>query len=183
MATAIRSDSSSPTFLMWWTVPRGTHTRSSLVASITVPPVSSHCRRPARMTHHSSKSLCQCGRLPLPGPLAISVTRFLSSWSRRTDHGGGPIFSTTSPMRVCSMLGHDAFTTRGGMGPLTTSVMLSWVAGSTGVVMLTTVTQPECDGLSGSAAAGQGADCAERQQQQVDDQVQRASDDGPGQQQ
>ena len=74
MATASRSESSAPTLLMWCTVPRGTHTISSLPARTIVPPVSSHCNVPASTTHHSSKSLCQWGRLPPPGGLAISVT-------------------------------------------------------------------------------------------------------------
>src|SRR5438128_1268447 len=53
----------------------------------------------------------------------------------RTDHGGGPIFSTRSRMRVCSMFGQAALVTLGGIGPLTTSVMLSAVAGSAVVLM------------------------------------------------
>src|SRR5882672_10719493 len=120
---------------MWCTVPRGTHTISSLPASITVPPVSSHFSRPAMMTHHSSKSLCQCGRLPVPGGLAINVTRLRSSAISRTDQGGGPDLATTSAMRMCRLFGQVGFITRGGIGPLTTSVMLSLVAGSVGAVI------------------------------------------------
>src|SRR5439155_601291 len=64
---------------------------SSLFARTVVPPVSSHWGVPARTTHHSSKSLCQCGRLPPPGGLAISVTSWRSSAMMRLDQGGGLI--------------------------------------------------------------------------------------------
>ena len=75
-------------FRMWCTVPRGTHTMSSLAASTTTPPVSSHCRRPPSTTHHSSNSRCQCGRLPPPGGEAMRVTRLRSSAMIRLDQGG-----------------------------------------------------------------------------------------------
>src|SRR5712691_98555 len=55
---------------------------------------------------------------------------------RRTDQGGGPLLATTSWMRVCRALGQDGLTTRGGIGPLTTSVILSRVGGSTRVFTL-----------------------------------------------
>src|ERR1051326_2616279 len=131
----MRNDRSSPILVMWCTVPRGTHTTSPLTASIRAPPVNSQRRRPARIIHHSSKSLCQCGRLPPPGPAAISVTRFRSSWINRTDQGGGPIRATTSSIRVWNTFGKLALTTRGGIGPLTTSVIFNWHAGSAGAVM------------------------------------------------
>src|SRR6478672_6306300 len=75
---------------------------SPLMASTTTPPVSSHCRRPASTTHHSSNSRCQCGRLPPPGGEAIRVTRLRSSAMRRRAHGPGPMRATTSATRVRS---------------------------------------------------------------------------------
>src|SRR5438045_8715358 len=59
----------------------------------------------------------------------------------RTDHGGGPLLATTSRMRVCRALGQVGFKTRGGIGPLTTSVMLSSVGGSTGTLTFGASTQ------------------------------------------
>src|ERR671919_335648 len=117
MATARRSGSSSPTLRMWRTAPRGTQTMSSLPARTTTPPVSSHSRRPARTTHHSSNSRCQCGRLPPPGALAISVTRLRSSAIIRLDQGGGPICVVTSAIRVCRTLGQVELAAEGGVGP------------------------------------------------------------------
>jgi hypothetical protein len=38
-------------------------------------------------------------------------------------------------MRMCKLFGQVGFITRGGIGPLTTSVMLSIVAGSVGTVI------------------------------------------------
>ena len=102
--------------LVW--VPRGTQTMSSLFARTTTPPVSSHSRRPASTTHHSSNSRCQCGRLPPPGGLAISVTSWRSSAMIRLDHGGAPIWPTTSATRVCGTLGQAALAAAGGVGPL-----------------------------------------------------------------
>src|SRR5437660_1409004 len=52
------------------------------------------------------------------------------------ERGGGPVVATTSWMRVCGALGEDGLTTRGGIGPLTTSVILSRVGGSTRVFTL-----------------------------------------------
>src|SRR3990170_883872 len=116
MATARRSDSPSPTFRIWWTVPRGTHTMSSLAAWMTVPPVSSHSRRPSSTTHHSSNSRCQCGRLPPPGALAISVTSWRSSAMIRFAHGAGPLVAAGFATRVCRTWGPVA-PAAGGLGP------------------------------------------------------------------
>src|SRR5215216_4352173 len=125
IATAKRSVISSPTARMWWTVPLGTQTMSSFCARTTVPPVSSHSSWPAITTHHSSKSRCQCGRLPLPGVVAIRVTMLRSSSITRADHGAGPRCATISAILVCSTFGQLAFMTRGAIGPsVTTSVML-----------------------------------------------------------
>src|SRR5215470_11062522 len=118
MATARRSEFSVPTVLMWCTVPRGTQTMSSFFAPKRMPPVSSHVNSPARTTHHSSKSACQCGRLPPPGRLQISVTSWRSSWMTRRDQGGGPILATRSATRVRSVLGPSGFAARGGVGPV-----------------------------------------------------------------
>src|SRR5882724_3945390 len=130
MATARRSEFSVPTVLMWCTVPRGTQTMSSLRASTTMPPVSSHVNSPARTTHHSSKSACQCGRLPPPGRLAISVTSWRSSWMTRRDHGGGPILATRSATRVRSVLGPSGLAARGGVGPVAKCGMVMVVIGT-----------------------------------------------------
>src|SRR5437867_824011 len=123
MATASRSESSSPTFRMWCTVPRGTHTISSRVAWTRLPPVSSHSSRPANTTHHSSNSRCQCGRFPPPGGLAISVTSWRSSAMIRRDHGAGPICATTAAIRVWRTLGHVVLAAWGGVGPVASSLM------------------------------------------------------------
>src|SRR5438874_499239 len=81
----------------------------------------------------------------------------------RTDHGGGPLLATTSRMRVCRALGQVGFKTRGGIGPLTTSVMLSSVGGSTGTFTFGASTQFDlavvgrCNRLSvGAGHSGQG---------------------------
>ena len=103
-------------------MPRGTHTMSSLAAFTTMPPVSSHCRRPPSTTHHSSNSLCQCGRLPPPGGVAINVTRLRSSAMIRLDHGGVPICFMTSVMRVCRTLGQTPLAC-GGVGPVARRLM------------------------------------------------------------
>src|SRR5204862_310541 len=123
MATASRSESSSPTFRIWCTVPRGTHTMSSRVAWTTLPPVSSHSSRPANTTHHSSNSRCQCGRFPPPGGLAISVTSWRSSAMIRRDQGAGPICTTTAAIRVWRTLGHVVLAAWGGGGPVASSLM------------------------------------------------------------
>src|SRR4029450_13531673 len=130
MATASRSEFSVPTVLMWCTVPRGTQTMSSLRASTRMPPVSSHVNSPARTTHHSSKSACQCGRLPPPGRLAMSVTSWRSSWMTRRDHGGGPILATRSATRVRSALGPSGLAARGGVGPVAKCAMVMVVVGT-----------------------------------------------------
>src|SRR5262247_1405948 len=91
---------------------------SSFFASKRMPPVSSHVNSPARTTHHSSKSACQCGRLPPPGRLQMSVTSWRSSWMTRRDQGGGPILATRSVTRVRSVLGLSGFAARGGVGPV-----------------------------------------------------------------
>src|SRR5881397_1588195 len=118
MATARRSDISVPTLTMWCTAPRGTHTMSSFAACTTMLPVSSHCSCPARTTHHSSNSRCQCGRLPPPGGLAMRVTSWRSSAMIRFDHGGGPMLATTSATRVWRTLGHAPLAAAtGGRGP------------------------------------------------------------------
>jgi len=116
-----------------------------LPASITVPPVNSHRNWPARMNHHSSKSLCQWGRLPVPGRIGDQRPRLRSSAMSRTDHGGGPF---RRPRRRCGCAACLAgrVITRGGIGPLTTSVMLSAVCGSTGLVI--SEGYPSLDGLA-----------------------------------
>src|SRR4030095_13899801 len=130
MATARRSEFSVPTVLIWCTVPRGTQTMSSLRASTTMPPVSSQVNSPARTTHHSSKSACQCGRLPPPGRLQISVTSWRSSWMTRRDQGGGPILATRSATRVRSVLGPSGLAARGGVGPVAKCGMVIVVIGT-----------------------------------------------------
>src|SRR5215831_8781697 len=123
MATASRRDRSSPTLRMWCTVPRGTQTISSFLARKTMSPVSSHSRVPARTTHHSSNSRCQCGRLPPPGGLAMRVTSCRSSAMIRFDHGGGPIVATRSATRVWSRLGQELLAAVGGRGPSASAPM------------------------------------------------------------
>src|SRR5207249_6857499 len=102
---------------------------SSLRASTTTPPVSSQRNSPAITTHHSSKSACQCGRLPPPGRLAIRVTRLRSSAMTRRDHGGGPIFSTSSETRVRRVLGPSALALVGGVGPVAKNGIVMVVVG------------------------------------------------------
>ncbi len=108
---------------------------SSFAAWNTTPPVSSHSSRPASTTHHSSNSRCQCGRLPPPGGLAISVTSWRSSAMIRFDHGGDPIVRTTSATRVCRTFGHTV-SAAGGVGPVARRVM-TMVAGGAGLDVVT----------------------------------------------
>src|SRR4029450_10324261 len=123
MATASRSERSAPTVRIWCTVPRGTQTMSSLAASKPVPPVSSHSSRPPSTTHHSSKSRCQCGRLPVPDGLEINVTSWPAPALIRLAHGPGPSSATRWLTRVWRTLGQVAFAAVGGHGPAARCVM------------------------------------------------------------
>src|SRR5262249_38165983 len=103
---------------------------SSLRASTTMPPVGCQVTWPARTTHHSSKSACQCGRLPPPGRLQMSVTSWRSSSMTRRDQGGGPILATRSATRVRSVLGPSGFAARGGVGPVAKCGIIMVVIGT-----------------------------------------------------